>query len=293
MEKLRYFVSEAVHNLWKNRVMSLASFGVLAVCLLLLGSSVLVSFNIQKLVSDIEGQNQVMVFLNDNLTADQITDLGSQIKALGNVRACVFVSKEEAFEQQKKELGKDADLLNGYDVQSFLPNAYRVSFKSMEQYGATVGVISKMQGVYKVQQHTDVANRLLQIDRAISRAGAVLFVLLVLVALFIISNTIKLALYVRKREINIMKFVGATDWFIRWPFIIEGILIGLISGLIAFGLQVYLYAYPFAHAARNIGLGVVTVTSGGTALLCLGFLVVGIVVGAVGSLISMGKYLKV
>lgn len=293
MEKLKYFFGEALRNLWKNRVMSLASFGVLAVCLVLLGSSLLVSYNIKKVVTDIEGQNQVMVFLNDNLGNDRINEIGKEIAAMPNVRQCVFVSKQEALQQQKQILGKDADILNGYDVATFLPNAYRVSFYSMAGYDKTIAAISKLSGILKIQQHRDVALRLLNIERGVRRVSTVLFVLLVFVSLFIIANTIKLALYVRKREINIMKFVGATDWFIRWPFIFEGMLIGVIAGLIAFGVQIYVYLYPFTKTMSNLGLKALALTSQHTWLLLGGFVAVGIVVGALGSMISVRKYLRV
>ncbi|MDR3643844.1 MAG: permease-like cell division protein FtsX [Clostridia bacterium] len=293
MERIRYFFGEALRSIWKNRMMSMASIGVLAVCLILLGSSLIVSYNISNVIRQIEGQNQIMVFLNDDLDTAGIENVGDEITALPDVKECIFVSKQEALDEQKKALGSNADLLSGYDADNFLPNGYRISLTGMEHFSQTVQSLEKIPGIIKIQQHEDVADKLNNIKRIISMVGIWLFVILALVSLFIISNTIKLAMFVRKREINIMKFVGATDWFIRWPFVFEGMLIGLIASLLAFGVQYYIYRIPLARVMTDLKLQELTLGSTNIALLLAAFVCAGIIVGVCGSLISVRKYLKV
>lgn len=293
MERLKYFFGEALKNLWKNRMMSFAAVGVLAICLLLLGSTLLISLNIEKIIVQVESKNQIMVFLDDKLDSYGIEEVGAEIRALPNVQGCVFVSKEEAFEQQKKELGSDADLLNGYNGGSFMPNGYQVQLKSMAGYAQTVKSLKSISGIIKLREHSDVAAGLTNIKNVVNMVGLWLFIILAAVALFIISNTIKLALYVRKREINIMKFVGATDWFIRWPFVFEGILIGLLAALLAFAAECGVYFFTISKVMGELRLSEIAFGHFETALLLLAFVGTGVFVGACGSAISVRKYLKV
>lgn len=293
MEKISYFIKEGCKNIWANRIMSLASIGTLIVCLILLGSSLLVSININNLIKEIESQNQIMAFLQDDISATTVTEIGDQINALPNVAECVFVSKQEALDQQKQSLGKYSGLLEGFQKDNPFPNAYRVKLKSMSGYAETVRQIGLITGVKDITQHVELAYKLISIRKVISMIGIWLFILLVVVSLFIIANTIKIAMYVRKREINIMKFVGATDWFIRWPFIVEGLIIGLISSLIAFLIQWYIYSAMISKIVNVLGIIKPLYFNEISAYIAMGFAVTGILVGVFGSLISVRKYLRV
>ncbi|MFT9057312.1 MAG: permease-like cell division protein FtsX [Ethanoligenens sp.] len=293
MEKIRYFIREGLKNIWVNRMMSIASICILTVCLLLLGTSVLISINVRNLMHSVEQQNQIGVFLKDGIDQPTIDKIGTDLKAMPNVLKVEFISKDQALQNEKKQLGKDQDLLNGVNQDNFFPNSYRVTLKSMQSYNLVVKKIHALANIESVNEHSGVAEKLNSISNTVSWAGFWLFILLAAVSLFIIVYTIKLAVYVRRREVNIMKFVGATDWFIRWPFFVEGLLIGVFSGIVGSIFQWYLYGalvkrlfsalhiiHPLAY--RSVGIP-----------LSLGFIASGIVLGIVGSLISVHKYLRV
>lgn len=293
IEKIRYFVREGLKNIWVNRMMSIASICVLTICLLLLGTSVLVSVNVRNLMSSVEQENQIAVYLKDGIDQTTITKIGENLKKLPDIAKVEFVSKEQALESQKKQLGKDQNLLNGVEQDNFFPNSYTVTMKSMAHYDEVVKKIQSMSNIDRVNEHSNVAEKLNSISNTVSWAGFWMFLILAAVSLFIIVYTIKLAVYVRRREVNIMKFVGATDWFIRWPFFVEGLLIGLFSSILAAILQWYLYgglikrlfsALRIIHPVAYSSVGI---------LLSVGFVLSGIILGVLGSLISVHKYLRV
>ncbi len=292
MENLRYFFKEGLKNVWVNRMMTIASVSVLTICLLLLGSSLLISVYVQGLMSQIEDTNQIMIYLKDSVDQQGIDSMAQSLKDMPNVENVVFVSKEEALESQKKELGDKGTLLQGYENDNFYPNAYRVQVKSMAQYSQTVSTINKLDGVESIKSNGDIARKLNNISRVIRIVGFWLFALLAVVSLFLISNTIKVAVYVRRREINIMKFVGATDSFIRWPFVIEGAVMGLISGLIAILAQWYVYGQLIRRLFAALNVHAVIVPAHLT-LMGVCFVAAGILVGVLGSMISMRRYLRV
>lgn len=291
MEKISYFIKEGFRNFWVNRLMMLASVSLLVVCLILLGTSLMLSINIQKIIVNIQDQNQIMVFMK--LKADQTTvvEAGDAIEKLPNVKHVTFISKQQGLELYKKELGPD--LVEGLDKDNPLPDSYQVQLKSMDQYAKTVTQLKGISGVDTVREHIDIADKLSGINRVISMTGFWLFIALGAISLFLIANTIKAAVFVRKREINIMKFVGATDWFIRWPFVVEGLLIGLLSAIVAFGLQWLIYSYPVTEVIKAFGMIKPVPFTNLTIYLIPGFAVAGVLVGVFGSIISVRRYLKV
>jgi cell division transport system permease protein len=295
MEKLRYFLKDSLRNIWLNRMMSLASISVLTVCLLLLGTSILISYNINDIRSKIEDQIQIMVILNDSLDQNGITDVGKQIKAIPNVRSSVFISKQQGLEEQKKTMGKYAYLLTGYEKenQNPLPNAYRIVLKNMSNFTQTVKALSKINGISEIKQHADIAIKLNNIKSVINMIGFWLFAILAFISLFIISNTIKVAMFVRKREVNIMKFVGATDWFIRWPFLFEGLIIGIISSTVACVALWFIYSVLLTNAIKESQILQLVNFKNMYAYIYLGYYCAGIVVGTLGSIISVRRHLKV
>jgi cell division transport system permease protein len=292
MEKLRYFLREGLRNVRSNGFVSAASIGVLTICLLLLGSSYLFSENIKVLISQVESKNQIMVYLKDSVDQAGLETVKNKIEAVPNVKSVTFVSKQEALKNAEKTLGDKAKLLSGFESDNPYPNAYRVSIDDMSKYAGTVKNLAKIDGVENVSDNSPVAQKLTNISRVINRVGIILFVILILVSLFLISNAIKIAVFVRRREINIMKFVGATDGFIRWPFVIEGAFIGLVAGVFGLVLQWYVYNGLFSKlfAALNVGqLSIAGLMPGIAAC----FLAAGAAVGVLGSLISLHKYLRV
>lgn len=292
IEKIRYFIKEGFRGIWVNRMMSLASILVLCICLIMLGTSLTATLNINNIVGQLESKNQIMVYLKGDIKQADIDRVGDTISSMPNVKSTGFLTKDDIFAEAKKTLGKQKVLLTGIDASAF-DCAYQVTLKDMSKFSSVVSSIEKIDGVKYVRHDEGLANRLVSIKKVVSIAGIWLFVILALISLFIISNTIKLAMFSRKREINIMKFVGATDWFIRWPFIIEGLLIGLISGIVALIAQYFIYAKFLGKV-----IAVINATqplSYGNFLLYIipGFLIGGIFVGILGSVMSVRKYLKV
>ena len=287
---LGYLTKEGFRNVWVNRLMSLASITVLMACLVLIGLGSMLFFNMNALLDKIESQNVIMVYIEDDTTDQQIEELKNNINDIGNVSDCVFVSKEEAFEKSKEDIGDDAVLLEG--MENPMPDAFKVAVTDMTLFKQTVNGIKKLDYVESVRENSDVADKLVDIRKAgtIGISGVVL--LLFIVSLFIIANTIRITMFSRKLEISIMKAVGATNWFIRWPFMIEGMVIGLISSVVSFGVLAGLY-YGFTYISNNMLALFEPVAflpyAGYIALL---FVAIGMFTGSVGSLISMGKYLK-
>ena len=288
---LKYLTKEGFRNVWVNRLMSLASVSVLMACLVIIGLGAMIFFNIDALLDTIERQNVVMVYVDKAATDEQTSQIGNQLKTMNNISDCIFVPKEDAFEAQKQAMGDDAALLEGLD-ENPLPDAYKVTVADLTQFKATVDGIKKLDFVDTVRENSDVADKLIGIRKGVTAVIIGMVSLLFIVSLFIISNTIRITMFSRKLEISIMKAVGATNWFIRWPFMIEGMLLGVISGLLSFGVLAGLYrgmVYVF-----NDVLSLFTPVPFGAyaGYILLVFMAIGIFTGSFGSMISMGKYLK-
>jgi cell division transport system permease protein len=293
MEKVRYFLGEGLRNIRSNGFVSAASIGVLTICLLLLGSSYLFSENVKNLITQVESKNQIMVYLKDDVSDASIKTLKSDIESMENVKGVTFVSKAEALKNAEKTLGDKSKLLSGFESDNPYPNSFEVAIKDMSLYSQTVKQLTKLTGVENVSDNSPIAAKLTNISRVINRVGIVLFLILIGVSLFLISNAIKIAVFVRRREINIMKFVGATNGFIRWPFVVEGMFIGLAAGVLGIVLQWYVYTGLFSKIFTV--LNVTQMSIAGHDALGMSRLVPCyrcVAVGVLGSLISLHKYLR-
>ena len=287
---LGYLTKEGFRNVWVNRLMSLASITVLMACLVIIGLGAMLFFNINALLDNIESQNVIMVYIQDGTSDNDINKMEVDINAMENVQSIVFVSKEEAFAAQLEDMGSDAELLK--DMENPLPDAFKVAVKDMTYFNDTVTDLCSLDNVETVRENGDVADKLVNIRQAVTIVIAGMVALLFIVSLFIIANTIRITMFSRKLEISIMKAVGATNWFIRWPFMVEGVVIGIISSFVSFGVLAGLYqgvVYVFKDLlALFTPIGFLQYAG----YILLLFLVIGMFTGSVGSLISMGKYLK-
>lgn len=290
---VRYLTSEGIKNIGINRLMSVASIAVLMSCLVMIGAAVLIYLNVDTLLQNIEDQNIIMVFVDVGADEDTVKNVESQIEKMDNIQSCEFVSKAEAYNKVLESLGKNASLLSDSD-DSFLPDGFRLTVKDMEQFAATVSQLQSIEHVLNVQQNTDLASKLSRVRRAVSYISVCIIVLLFAVSLFIIANTVRITMFSRKLEISIMKAVGATNWFIRWPFLVEGITIGLISAVLAFGVLYLIYFLASDSLLAIFGLlGNSLVDFWAYAVyIAVGFVVVSIVTGGIGSVFSIGRYLK-
>ncbi len=289
---LSYLTKEGLHNVWANRLMSLASIAVLTSCLVMIGCAVMMFLNIDSMLGKIEAQNIVMVFIKDDLSQGQVDKIGQDIRTIPNIQNCEFVSKDEAYKKQLSTLGDDATLLDG--INNPLPNAYKVTLKTMDDFSQTVSSIKEVDNILNIRENSTLAKQLAEIRSTVTYASIAIITLLMIVSLFIIANTVRVTMFNRRLEISIMKAVGATNGFIRWPFIIEGIVLGLISSLISLLLVFGIYSITvnsFVEVFSMIGATAVGFSDYVVQLL-LGFILIGVVAGTSGSIVSMSKYLK-
>lgn len=293
IRSIRYLAKEGIKNIWSNRTMSLASVCVLISCLLMTGAAILFSMNINAGMKSIEGNNSVRVYMKQGLPTLSAVKVGEEIKKLENVASCDFVPKDEAIQQYMEMLGdRDGTMLDGMTGKDNpLPDAYKVSFKDLSQYKKTAAQIKQISGVDTINDYSDIAKKLTSLDHMVTTAGFWIILLLSLVSLFIISNTIRVTMFSRRLEISIMKSVGATDWFVRIPFIVEGVVIGVISGAAAslilnLGYNKLISTIMTITVFTPVSIHSIALT------MTLCFLAAGALFGALGGMISIGRYLK-
>ncbi|MEG2038278.1 MAG: permease-like cell division protein FtsX [Oscillospiraceae bacterium] len=298
---LSYLIKEGWRNVYANRLMSFASIGVLMACLMLIGSAVLLSMNVNSMVGFAESQNEVVVFLDDDVSAEEAEKIELDLKKITNVKNVTFVSKEEALEEQKTVWKEAGALLEGIDDgENFLPDSFRLKLKDLSILAETTAQIEKLPGVEEISAPVEVAGVLTELQSSIFLISAIIIGILAAVSVVIISNTIKITIYNRRREINIMKFCGATNVFITLPFVVEGIIIGILAATMAFlGVWCgYSYAISWMSGSTTtswLGDALKQVVQFKTVALPLGlaFLGGGSGIGAIGSLIFIRKHLKV
>jgi len=293
-----YLVKEGVRNIWKNRLMSLASVGVLIACMLLIGSALLFSANVSSLVGYVEDQSEAVVFLDDGLDEVKRADIENAIRATGNILNVEFVSKEKGLEEMMDSIGDDGILFEAYKDSNNLPDSYRVTIDDVSRLSDTVAQIEAIDGVYSVSAPTDIADTITGVKNMVYIGGTVVVGILIVVSLMIIGNTIKITVFSRRKEINIMKYVGATDGFIRFPFLVEGLILGLISAVAAYFLLWYGYNYFESWIRSNPGSLAVVVSnlvpfSSVAKELLYGFLGGGVGIGVLGSATFLNKHLNV
>ena len=290
---LTYLTKEGFRNIHSNKLMSLASVAVLLSCLVIIGAAFLLFVNINVFLGDISDQNVIMVFIQDDAGQEVIDALGNEIKSVPEVGKCVFISKEEAFAAQLESLGSAASLFEGMEDNP-LPDSYEVTVKDMEQYDAAVNAISEFEGILSIRQNRDFARQLNNLRNTVGTVSIAVITMLLVVSLFIISNTVRVTMYNRRLEIKIMKSVGATKWFIRWPFMVEGIILGIIAGLLSLGIVWGLYELMAEAVVDMLNVFSAKPVDFRNYLyvLLIAFVGTGVVTGALGSALSMNKYLK-
>ena len=292
LSSLGYLLKEGARNIWSNRTMSFASVGVLVSCLLLTGAAVLFSMNIDSAMQSVEGSNSITVYCTQGLPTLKAVQVGEQIKNLDNISECELVPKDQAVEEMLDMLGDNGTVLEGLmGDDNFLPDAYRISLTDLSLYEETAAQISAIEGVEKIIDYSDIANQLTQLDDMVTTVCFWITLLLGVVSLFIIANTIRVALFSRRVEISIMKSVGATNWFVRVPFIVEGLLIGLVSGGLA--SIILNLAYDSVMSSLSVLSFFTPLPLGPYRMrIVLIFLLAGSAFGVLGGLISIGRYLK-
>jgi cell division transport system permease protein len=292
MNKCGYLIGEGFRSIRTHRFMSFASVAVIVACLLIMGSFSLVAVNIDRIISDLEKQNEVVAFVSEDYTEDQARALQSKLEAVDNVSSVTFETRQQAMDSFMKDY--DKDLMEGID-QSVFRDRYVVHLKDISLMSQTKDALQKVEGIDKVNAHIDYANGFITVRNIVSAVSLVLIVILVIVSFFIMSNTIKLAAFSRRQEIGIMKMVGATNGFIRLPFMVEGLVLGILGGGLAFLAEWGLYAAVTGKIMETIAgklVEVVPFSTISTPVLLI-FLGVGILVGGFGGVNAIRNYLKV
>lgn len=291
-----YLLGEGFRNVFHNKKSSGASLAIMCATMLIFGLFFMIIENLNNAVETLETQQGIQVFIQKTATDAQMEQIGEQIQAIDGVNKVTFVSKEDALNQTKEKLKDKQALIAGWDESNPFKASYLVTLTDLKLSSQVQDEIKKIDNIDSIQSRDETINGLVAIANGVRIVSAVILTLLVLISIFIIGNTIKLTVHARRKEISIMKYVGATDSFIRWPFVIEGIIIGIVAALLSILVLGIAYSLITNAAANSIistmGIKLLSFTDM-TTLLVIVYMVLGIGIGALGSSISMRKYLQV
>ena len=291
----QYFFHEGISNMFSHGFMSFAAVGITIACLLIMGTFSLVAVNANANLQSLQRQSVILAFVDETYTQEKARGLQSDLEAIDNVASVTFITKEEAMETYVEEYGEEnMDLFSDLDPEIFR-DRYSIQMDDLELMTETAQDVEEVDGIAKVRADEDLSKGFLTISQVATVVCIALIAVLLAVSLFIMSNTIKLTTFDRKDEIAIMKMVGATDGFIRWPFVYEGLLLGLFSALVAFALQWALYSGISAGIDASDTLQLLDIlpfTQLWLPVLVI-FVIVGLLVGIAGSLMAIRKFLRV
>lgn len=293
LRSLRYLTAEGFKNVWVNRLMSVASVGVLAACMLMMGVAIIASLNLDKAMSQLEAQNVAMVYFNDDLSEDSAREVCTKISGMDNIASAVFITKQEALEAQINNMdsAQAQYFLDMYKDDNPMPDGARVTLTDLSQFEQTVDRIVDVDGVMKVNEQRELAARITSIGDAVTLIGIGIISLLVIISLVIVANTVRITMYNRKLEISIMKAVGATNSFIRFPFVVEGVLLGILSAGLTMALVYGLYKVAARTIVEQFGSALIPFGEMGWTLFGI-FLIMGVATGLVSSFMMISRYLK-
>lgn len=288
-----YFVHEGLSNMFSHGFMSFAAIGITVACLLIMGTFTLVAVNANELLADLERENEILAYVDDSYTGAQAKALQKKLEAVPNVASATYISKEQAMEDFAAKYPDEA-LFQDLDPE-ILRDRYAIKLVDLEKQGGTVEQVKEVAGVAKVNAYDEIAGGFITIRNVATVVCVALIAILFVVSVFIISNTIKLTTFDRRDEIAIMRMVGATNGFIRWPFVYEGLMLGVLSAAIAFFLQWGLYAAVARGVDTNDTLQLIHIISFRQLWPAVAgiFAGAGIVIGVGGSLSAIRKFLQV
>lgn len=289
----RYFFREGAGNMLSHGFMSFAAIGVTVACLLIMGTFSLVAYNANENLKDMQKENAILAFVDEELQEKDARALQNKVEAVDGVADCSFVTREEAKEAYIQQFDDD-DLYSGVDASVFR-HRYVIHLADKADLDKVAEQVEAIEGIVKIRADHEISAGFVTLRNIAGVISIALIAILLIISVFIISNTIKLTTFDRRDEIAIMKMVGATDGFIRWPFVYEGLLLGLISAAFAFGFQWLLYEAIAKGIANSDTLQLIAVSSfnGIWQLVLVAFVIVGILVGVGGSLTAIRKFLRV
>ncbi|MBP5379465.1 MAG: permease-like cell division protein FtsX [Ruminococcus sp.] len=298
---IRYLADQGVENIWKNKMMAFATFCVLLISLLLVGIAGLFYINLNSMIKGLGSQNEVVVLMNVGTTAEQNSAAEEAIKALPNIDKVEFVSKEDALARQKASLPNAEKIFNDYigNDASFMPDGFSVTVKNTDKITETTNSISSLANIQSASASPQVAEFLRELRKVVSLIAGAIIIALAVVSMIIISNTTKASVFARREEIQIMKYVGATNAFIRLPFFVEGMVTGFFAGAGAYFITWAIYSSAYNMIKEQ---GMLMNTFGVSSLIpfdkiqfivIIAYLVAGALIGALGSVVSTRKHIDV
>ena len=287
-----YLLREGIRGIFLHGFMSFAAIWVTVACLLIMGTFGLVLYNLNEMIVELEQENEMLVYIDETYSEAEAKSVGSQINQIANVHNAQFASREQAVENFVDEM-QDEDLFDGLDPSTFR-DRFVITLEDNSKMRETEAAIRSIEGVADVSVHYEIQEGFQTVQRILNIASVIIIAVLLVVSMLIISNTVKLAMYDRKEEIAIMKMVGATNGFIRWPFVVEGFILGILASAIAFFLEWGLYNLLQTQISMVDSLDLITVVPFVEVIeiVAIGYAVVGFLVGVLGSLLSIRKFLK-
>lgn len=295
LSKIGYSFNQAKKNVIRNGLMTVASLFTIASCLIILGIFTIITLNVNYISDQVKDQCEVQLFLTDNASEERVQSIKSEIDNIPNVKESTLFTKEDMLDFAKKDMfeGKE-DLLTGFEGDDNpFSNSYKITLTDIEKTSETVEKLKALDDVDHVENKQDVVNTVVSVSNIIKKMSLCVMALLLVIAIVIISNTVKLTVFNRRKEINIMKYIGATDRFIRVPFVLEGMLIGLLGAVISFGLMSWGYITVLKYievSSFNMFDFISYITF--APIIAILFVAVGCLIGITGSVFSMRKYLK-
>lgn len=288
-----YFFSEGLKSIFLHGFMSFAAICIIVACLILMGSFSLLAVNINEMLKDFEQDSEILAYVDESLTDAEARSIGSQLNMIDNVSEVEFISREEATEAFVERYEGSA-LFEDLDSSTFR-HRYRIVLEDISRTAETKEAVEQVEGIVKVNAYLELSEGFVSVRNIATIVCVALIVVMLVISVFIIANTIKLATFDRREEIAIMKMVGATNGFIRWPFIFQGFILGLIAAVIAFFAQWGLYSLITQRIVSSDTMSLVTVIPFSQLMPYVGaiFAVTGLLVGIFGSAITIRKYLKV
>ena len=293
---LKFYASEGVHSIFTHGFMSFAAVCMIVACLLIMGSFSLVAVNLEHMLGQLEEENEFLAYVDETLPEEEVAALEAKLAALPNVSSVSFTTKEQA----KEDYISSYEMSDNFDLFEQLPDEvfrdrYSIHVTDIEQMGQTVELVKQVQGVADTSAMLEIAEGFVVVRNVAGGVALILVAILLIISLFIIANTIKLATFSRREEIAIMKMVGATNAFIRWPFVFEGLILGLTGALVAFFFQWGVYQMIVTAIVQAQGTGLIVLIPYGQMALrvLLVFLGTGFLIGVGGSLVAIRKFLQV
>lgn len=287
-----YIFQEVFRSLKRNSLLNFAAVGTTAISLFVLGVGMLLMINVHHIANTVESNVEIMVYLKDDISEDEASSMEPIFYRVSGVEEVFFIPPDEGLELLEGWMGEGSDL-GSLSEENFLPNAYKVKTGDPHEVGDAAAEIERVPGVEKVRYEQGVVEKLFALTNWVRIIGLIVIVLLAASAIFLIATTTRLTFFARSREINIMKYVGATDWFVRWPFLLEGVILGCIGALLTVGILYLSYGMLTVKLQQTITF-LPLVTDSNDMLTIYGVLLgLGVLLGAIGSSISMRKYLRV